>query len=99
MMEGPISSLMDREKMVVEAEVTDSDDAVRLLETSSWFSYLQKKTGRQLIFQLPEQLIPDLNRELVRLGIHVKSLQSKNSLESYFLSLTRNKQNVATFTN
>jgi len=99
MMEGPISTLMDREKTVVEAEVTDTDDAVRLLESSSWFSYLQKKTGRQLIFQLPESLIPELNRELVHLGIPVKSLQPKNSLESYFLSLTRNKQNVATFTN
>jgi hypothetical protein len=52
-----------------------------------------------LVFQLPKELIPDLNKELVRLNIQVLSLQAKTSLEAYFLSLTRSKQYVAAFTN
>ena len=67
-------------------------------KSSDWSGYLQKKSGGVLVFQLPQHLIPELNRELIRLGINVYSLQARNSLEAYFLSLTRSKQNVAAFT-
>ena len=57
-----------------------------------------ENNGQVLIFQLPKEMIPELNRELVQLNINVLSLQAKNSLEAYFLSLTRSKQYVAAFT-
>jgi ABC-type multidrug transport system ATPase subunit len=98
MVEGTLPTLVDPSKTQVEVEVDAADTAVRLLESSAWLKRLQKTTGRTLIFKLPEHLVPELNRELVRLGINVISLQAKNSLESYFLSLTRSKQNVAAFT-
>jgi hypothetical protein len=69
-----------------------------LLEPTTWMHFLQKTTNHVLIFQLPKELVPELNRELVRLGIEVLSLQAKTSLEAYFLSLTRSKQYVAAFT-
>jgi ABC-type multidrug transport system ATPase subunit len=99
MVEGTVASLMDPAKTMVEAAVDDPKNAANLLENSGWSKWLQKTTDNMLIFELPRELIPDLNRELVRLNIRVLSLQAKTSLESYFLSLTRSKQNVAAFTN
>jgi ABC-2 type transport system ATP-binding protein len=98
MVEGTVASLMDPAKTLVEAEVNDPKRAANLLEPTTWMHYLQKTTNHALIFQLPKELIPELNRELVRLGIEVLSLQAKTSLEAYFLSLTRSKQYVAAFT-
>lgn len=98
MVEGTVASLMDPSKTLVEAEVYDPERAAALLETSEWFRYLQKITNHMLVFQLPRDLIPGLNRELVRLQIQVISLQAKTSLEAYFLSITRSKQYVAAFT-
>jgi ABC-type multidrug transport system ATPase subunit len=98
MVEGTVASLMDPAKTLVEAEVSDPKGAANLLETTQWFRYLQKSTNRVLIFQLPKELVPDLNSDLVGLGIRVLSLEAKNSLEAYFLSLTRTKQYVAAFT-
>jgi ABC-2 type transport system ATP-binding protein len=98
MVEGNVASLMDPAKTLVELEVDDPKAAASLIESTPWFSYLQKTTNKFLIFQLPRDLIPELNRVLVGLQINVLSLQARNSLEAYFLSLTRSKQYVATFT-
>ncbi len=73
-------------------------EAARLLETTHWQGDLKKINGDNLVFQMPRELIPDLNRALVELQIPVLSLQAKTSLEDYFLSLTRSKQYVAAFT-
>lgn len=97
MVEGTVATLMDPEKTMVEAETNNPKDAANRLETSLWFKYLQKTTENGLIFQMPKDLIPDLNRELVRLQIQVTSLQAKTSLEAYFLSITRSKQYVAAY--
>ena len=98
MVEGTVASLMDPAKTLVELEVDDPKAAASLIESTPWFTYLQKTTNKILIFQLPRELIPELNRVLVGLQVNVLSLQARNSLETYFLSLTRSKQHVATFT-
>jgi ABC-type multidrug transport system ATPase subunit len=98
MAEGTVSSLMDPAKTLVEVTVPDPKSAANRLEGSSWFSCLQKTTDKVLIFQIPKEKIPELNRELVQLGVDVLSLQAKTSLEAYFLSLTRSNQYVAAFT-
>jgi len=98
MVEGTVASLMDPAKTLVELEVDDPKAAASLIESTPWFTYLQKTTNKILIFQLPRELIPELNRVLVGLQVNVLSLQARNSLETYFLSLTRSKQHVAAFT-
>jgi ABC-type multidrug transport system ATPase subunit len=95
--EGTVASLMDPAKTMVEAEVNNPESAAKLIETSPWFRHFRKVTNNILNFQIPKEEIPDLNRELVRLQIQVKSLQAKTSLETYFLSLTRSKQYVAAY--
>ena len=96
--EGAVTSLIDPARTVVELEVTNLEQAANLLESTRWFPYFQKITKHSLVFQMPKELIPDLNRQLVELQIPVLSLQVKNSLEAYFLSLTRTNQYVAAFT-
>jgi ABC-type multidrug transport system ATPase subunit len=98
MLEGSVASLVDPAKTLVEVEVTDPKKAAVLVETTRWVSYMRETTNHAMVFQLPKELIPELNRELVSLGINVHSFQSKNSLEALFLSITRRKQYVATFT-
>jgi ABC-type multidrug transport system ATPase subunit len=98
MLEGSVASLVDPAKTLVEVEVTDPKKAAVLVETTQWAPYFQKIINSALVFQLPKEMIPDLNRDLVGLGISIHSFQSKNSLEALFLSITRRKQHVATFT-
>lgn len=97
--EGTAASLVDPEKTRVEVEVSDPAVAKTLLENTQWYGFLQKTDSGLLIFQLPKERIPELNRDLVQLRINVLSLQAKTSLEAHFLSLTRSKQHVAAFTN
>jgi ABC-type multidrug transport system ATPase subunit len=95
--EGSAATLIDPAKTRVEVEVTDHRQALALLANTSWIRYFQKAHGNVLIFELSKEKIPELNRNLVELGIGVMALQAKTSLEAYFLSLTRSKQHVATF--
>jgi ABC-type multidrug transport system ATPase subunit len=98
MVEAEVSSLINSAKTVVELEVSDAAQAANLLGPTKWFHYIQNTSNHSLIFQMPKEQIPDLNRHLVELQIPVLSLQVRNSLEAYFLSLTRISQHVATFT-
>ena len=98
MVEAAVSTLIDPAKTVVELEVKDPAQTRTLLESTRWLPYFQKTTAHSLVFQMPRELIPDLNRQMVEWQVAVLSLQVKSSLEAYFLSLTRINQYVATFT-
>jgi ABC-type multidrug transport system ATPase subunit len=98
MAEGEVASLIDPEKTVVEAEVSDPPAAAALIRNTRWAGYLQQVLATGLQFQLPRNQVPELNRDLVLNNINVLSLQAKNPLEAYFLSLTASKQHVASFT-
>ena len=98
MVEGTVSSLMDPAKTIVEAYVKDPHVVADSLQGTQWAIYL-KKTGTDMLgFEMPKELIPSLNRDLVSRQVEVYSLQARTSLEAYFLSLTRSKQHVAAFT-
>jgi ABC-2 type transport system ATP-binding protein len=97
--EGTVASLMDPAKTIVEADVDDPELSVSKFENTRWKQYLKELTPQGIIFQMPKDLIPELNRGLVDLNINVRSLQAKTSLEDFFLSLTRSKQHVAAFKN
>src|SRR5665213_805652 len=98
MVEGEVSALIDPEKTIVEAEVSDPESAAALLESTVWAANLRSTTATSLVFRLSKNQIPELNKEMVNRGINILSIQAKNSLEDYFLSLTGSKQHVAAFT-
>lgn len=95
--EGSAASLVDPARTRVEVEVTDPSYALDMLTGTPWMPYFLKIHRHVLIFELPKEKIPELNRTLVELRIQVMAVQAKTSLESYFLSLTRSKQHVAAF--
>ncbi|HZK63763.1 MAG TPA: ABC transporter ATP-binding protein [Puia sp.] len=98
MVEGEVSALIDPEKTIVEAEVSDPESAAVLLGSTVWIAHLRSTTATSLVFRLSKNQIPELNKEMVNRGINILSIQAKNSLEDYFLSLTGSKQHVAAFT-
>jgi ABC-type multidrug transport system ATPase subunit len=99
MVEAEVSALIDPAKTAVEVEMADPANTMKMMEGTGWLLYFQKNTGHSLVFEMPREKIPDLNRQMVEWQVPVLSLQVKSSLEAYFLSLTRMNQNVAAFTN
>lgn len=94
--EGKVNELLA--DLLVEVKTTDNEACLRKLETTSWQQYVQK-TGEKIVLRLHQNQIPELNKDLVRMGIEVIALQPRHSLEAYFLSLTTPNQHVATYEN
>ncbi len=87
MAEGPTSSLLDPNKTIVQIKTLDDLDAKQKLMDSVYRStILERSEG--LYLSIPKFDIPALNTFLVASNIALLSLESKNSLEDYFLQLT-----------
>jgi ABC-type multidrug transport system ATPase subunit len=87
MAEGPTSSLLDPNKTIVQIKTLDDQAAKQKLMDSVYRSnILERSEG--LYLSIPKLEIPALNTFLVASNIALLSLESKNSLEDYFLQLT-----------
>ena len=87
MAEGPTSSLLDPNKTIVQIKTLDDLDAKQKLMDSVYRSnILERSEG--LYLSIPKLEIPALNTFLVASNIALLSLESKHSLEDYFLQLT-----------
>lgn len=96
--EGDSKDLFDPSRTIVQLESTDSDAALQFLESSSWKPFMGQPEGSLITFSMHKDAIPALNKDLVQAGIGVRSLQTRNSLENYFLHITSGKQYVGAFT-
>jgi ABC-type multidrug transport system ATPase subunit len=85
--EGKMSELMDRSKMLLELSTGNNEAALQLIETSRDIKFVRKDKNK-LILQVSETQIPVLVRHLVNNNIDVISVDSRHSLENYFLALT-----------
>ena len=97
--EGTVDELFTAAKSSVRIETTDHEKAMRFLKQTKWNHLLLNDKNNQLVLQMHKNEIPLLNADLVRAEIGIVSIQAKNSLEEYFLSLTGDNQHVAAFTN
>lgn len=87
MAEGPTETLLDPNKTIVQIKTLDDLAAKNILLQSDFKAHvLDRKEG--LYLGIPKLQIPALNNFLVNAQIAVLSLESKNSLEDYFLQLT-----------
>ena len=87
MAEGPTETLLDPNKTIVQIKTLDDLAAKNILLQSDFKGHvLDRKVG--LYLGIPKLQIPALNSFLVNAQIAVLSLESKNSLEDYFLQLT-----------
>ncbi len=97
--EGSVNELFDPSKTVVEVEVDNATAAAEKIKQTRWAANLQQVNNGQLVLQLHKDLLAQLNKDLVEMGIAVTGFKPGNSLEKYFLSLTGTNQHVAAFTN
>jgi hypothetical protein len=64
-----------------------------------WQTVLQPQRNNNIVLKLHRNTIPDFHAWLVQQNIRVVSLQSRHSLEDYFLQVTSGQQHVAAFAN
>ncbi len=99
LVEDSAAALFDSTQTILQVHTTNNAEALEKLSQSTWANHLKPMRDGLLIFQLSQEQIPQLNIDLVKLGIELLSLQPRNSLEDYFLQITAGKQYVDTFTN
>ena len=89
--DGPIQSLLDPNKMIVHLTTTNDDQAMQLILAGSFSNYLLKR-AEGIYLSIPHFEIPLLNQFLVNAGVGLINVESRNSLEDYFLQVTSNTQ-------
>ena len=87
--DGPIQTMLDPNKMIVHLATTNDEQALQVILAGSYSNYLLKRT-EGIYLSLPHFEIPLLNQFLVNAGVGLISVESRNSLEDYFLQLTSN---------
>lgn len=86
--EGRVSDLLNKEKMKVTFEVNDPENAKRLISTTTYITGLDTVVNNTMIFTLPPDNIPSLNKYFIDNNISVSAVIPTRSLEEYFLSIT-----------
>ncbi len=99
LVEGSADELFNPAQTILELETLDNAAALSQIKTSGWFIYLQPQRGNNILLKMHRKQLPDFHVWLVQQGIRVISLQSRHSLEDYFLQVTSGKQHVDAFTN
>ena len=99
LVEGTAEELFDPSQTLLELETLNNVEAFSLIKNSPWENALQQKRSNSLLLKMHRKTIPDFHVWLVQQNIRVLSLQSRHSLEDYFLQVTSGMQHVATFTN
>jgi ABC-type multidrug transport system ATPase subunit len=95
--EGKVEDLLHPADTLVVIQTQDDAKTRHLLQQSSWQQWLVP--GEELTLSIHRDEIPALARYLIQEGVQLITLQTKHSLENYFLSLTSANQHVAAYTN
>lgn len=85
--EGTVDELLHPSGTIVKIDTGNNGEIRRLLANSPWASLLQNETG-VLSFRMNKDEVPALTTWLVQHGSSILSVNSRHSLEDYFLSLT-----------
>ncbi len=89
MVEGATKDLLDPEKKIVQIKSMDDAKCMQVLLAGSFSNYiLSRKEG--VFLKLPTYEIPLLSESLIKAGVPIIGIETKNSLEDYFLQVTSN---------
>ncbi|MGL6270010.1 MAG: ABC transporter ATP-binding protein, partial [Chitinophagaceae bacterium] len=93
--EGSVRELVDPASLVLEIETTDNLDCSKKIAGTHWKEQFRNtgNTGKLLV-DIARNEIPLLVRHLVEMDVQIISLKPVNSLEAYFLTLTKEKAYV-----
>ena len=89
MVEGVTKELLDPEKRIVQIKTTDDANALKVIAAGRFSNYLLPR-GEGVYLKIPTREIPLLNESLVKAGVALHGIETKNSLEDYFLQITSN---------
>jgi ABC-type multidrug transport system ATPase subunit len=89
MVEGLTRALLDPEKRIVQIKTTDDANALKVVAAGIFGNYLLPR-GEGVFLKLPTNEIPLLNESLVKAEVALLGIETKNSLEDYFLQITSN---------
>ena len=95
--DGKVSDLLNPADTIVEIETENDEHTRQVIQQSQWQAFIQP--AERIILKMHRDEIPGLTKFLVEKNVSLFSLQSTHSLESYFLSLTKANQHVATYKN
>jgi ABC-type multidrug transport system ATPase subunit len=89
MVEGVTRELLDPEKRIVQIKTMDDAGALQVIVASSFSNYLlPRKEG--IFLKIPTYEIPLLTESLIKAEVSLLGIETKNSLEDYFLQITSN---------
>lgn len=99
LVEGTTAELFDPSQTLLELETLNNTQALSFIQSSAWYNALQPQRNEKIVLKLHRNAIPDFHIWLVEQNIKITSLQTRHSLEDYFLQVTSGEQHVATFAN
>ncbi|HYD19837.1 MAG TPA: ABC transporter ATP-binding protein [Flavipsychrobacter sp.] len=91
MVEGNVQDLLNPEETLVDIRCTTDAALIVKLNNTQWKERLVNHTPNTLTLKMNTAGIPELNKWLVSNEVPVLSINSKHSLEAYFLSLTNDE--------
>lgn len=86
--EGDMRELLDPSHVMLEVVTSDPGATANWIAESSWGTLPSNKYDGRIQLKMERKDIPVFTRELVGTGADVISVNPRNSLEEYFLSLT-----------
>ena len=89
MVEGVTKELLDPEKRIVQIKTTDDANVLKVIAAGRFSNYLLPR-GEGVYLKIPTREIPLLNESLVKAEVALLGIETKNSLEDYFLQITSN---------
>jgi ABC-type multidrug transport system ATPase subunit len=92
--EGEMRELLDPAHVLLEVVTTDPSGTAEWIGKSQWARLPLDNMDGRLQIKMDRKDIPSFTRELVGSGADVISVNPRNSLEEYFLSLTSGGQYV-----
>lgn len=98
LVEGAAAELFDPSQTLLELETSNNSEAILQIANSRWQNALQPPRSSNLLLKLHRDAIGDFHIWLVQQNIRIVSMQSRHSLEDYFLQITSGTQHVAAFT-
>jgi ABC-type multidrug transport system ATPase subunit len=86
--EGNMNELLNPEQSRIEVETRSPKEFELRLKQTSWANKIISANGQKVIMQMKKEEVPIFVQQMGEMKLDIFSIQKKNSLEDYFLSLT-----------
>lgn len=94
LVEGKTDELFNPAQTIAELDTTNNEEALVKINNSRWQQALQPRRNHRLCLQMHRDEVPSFAAWAVENNIGIINLESRHSLEDYFLQITSGKQYV-----